>query len=74
MNRYSIVVHNITYSKAKDYLLALQSKREIAGVYLQQKLKNIDIISLTVEELLEKLIQTKKPQIFAESDVSGDGS
>ena len=41
---------------------------------MQQKLVELDLPSLTVEMLLEQLVRTKRPQIFAESAVAGDGT
>jgi hypothetical protein len=52
----------------------LQTGRARAGVYLQRVLEGIDISQMSTEEFLEQLVRTKKPQIFAESAVRGDGS
>ncbi|MGR9116140.1 MAG: hypothetical protein ACU85E_10265 [Gammaproteobacteria bacterium] len=73
MNRYRILMHGQAYQSAADYLQALQSGAVTAGKYLQDKLQAVDIRQLSVEFLLERLLATKRPQIFAESAVYGNG-
>jgi len=41
---------------------------------LYRRLGNSDISELTADEFIETLVRTKRPQIFAESAVFGDGS
>jgi len=72
MKQYKVLVNRVTYEKTKDYLAKLQSG-EIAGKYLQEKLNDHDLSTLTVERFLDVLMNTKLPQIFAESAVYGDG-
>jgi hypothetical protein len=71
--KYHILLHGQTYQKAADYLQALQTGTITPGAYLQQQLQELDIGQLSVDNLLECLLRTKYPQIFAESAVYGDG-
>jgi len=73
MAKYTTLLSQKSYKQAQDYLGNLQAGQQ-AGSYLQQKLASLDLASLTVEVLLEQLVRTKRPQIFAESAVFGDGS
>ncbi len=38
------------------------------------RLQGVDLRAMTGQDLLGKLFDTKRPQIFAESAVAGDGS
>ncbi len=71
---YKILVNKKTYDKARSYLKNLKVGKFEPGSYLYQHLKGMAIARLSTEEFLETLIRTKKPQIFAESAVCGDGS
>jgi hypothetical protein len=73
MKQYKVLVNIVTHEKAKDYLVELQSG-EIAGDYLQTRLDGQDLASMTVCKFIEVLMNTKRPQIFAESAIHGDGS
>jgi hypothetical protein len=73
MPKYKTLLSENTYARAQDYLGRLQAGQG-ASSYLQQRLAHLDLASLTVEALLEQLVRTKRPQIFAESAVAGDGS
>ena len=74
MKKYDVLIPEITSKKAESYLDFLQKSRMKAGVYLQELLTDKDIMSLSINQFIELIIRTKKPQIFAESTVSGDGS
>lgn len=74
MTQYNIIIHKETYNKADAYLHALKHKTLIAGLYMQQQLTQIDLNSCSTDEFIECLINTKKPQIYAESAILGDGS
>jgi len=63
----------MSFQTAKSYLQAVEVEQSIAGAYLLRKLIDYDISQLTVIEFIELLINTKLPQIFAESAVFGDG-
>ncbi|NCJ05014.1 hypothetical protein GS597_00455 [Synechococcales cyanobacterium C] len=72
--RYSIIIPEKTMVRAAQYLEELQIGRREPGAYLQHCLQDADIRSLTELDLLGRLIDTKRPQIFAETAVFGDGS
>jgi hypothetical protein len=73
-NKYSIIVPSETLTRARSYLLALQDGRVKAGHFLQQRMEDSKSQWVSELDLLEHLVETKQPQIFAESQVSGDGS
>jgi hypothetical protein len=73
IKNYHILLHGRTYQRAADYLQALQTGAITPGSYLRYQLQGLDIGQLSVEALLECLLRTKHPQIFAESAVYGDG-
>ncbi len=73
MKNYKILIHKETYKKAISYLEKLKVGQS-AGRYLQERLKDKDISQITVKEFIELLTRTKRPQIFAESAIFGDGS
>lgn len=70
---YNILLHAAANAKVGNYLDALKSGVK-PGRYLQAQLATSGINSLDVIGLLELLVNTKKPQIFAESAVRGDGT
>ncbi|PSB40229.1 hypothetical protein [Chamaesiphon polymorphus] len=72
MKHYTVLANPQTYQKAIDYLDRLKAG-EKAGEYLHHKLKNIDLNRVTITEFIGLLAQTKRPQIFAESAVFGNG-
>jgi hypothetical protein len=71
---YSIIVPGNTLERTRDYLRALQVGKAQVGKFLYDRLQDIDIDEITEFDLLGKLFDTKRPQIFAESAVSGNGS
>lgn len=71
--RYSIIIPTETVTRARSYLDELQSGVSQPGMYLSSGLNGVAFQSLTELDLLGKLIDTKHPQIFAESAVYGDG-
>ncbi|MFZ1398585.1 MAG: hypothetical protein WAS33_16895 [Candidatus Promineifilaceae bacterium] len=73
MLEFKTLLSEISFQRARDYLGTVQAD-EKPGRFLQEKLAGLDIASLGVEQFLEQLVRTKKPQIFAESAVVGDGS
>ncbi|MCJ8313235.1 MAG: hypothetical protein HRU38_13275 [Saccharospirillaceae bacterium] len=74
MKNYSVLLHEKSFEKVSTYLQSLLSGEYEAGTYLSKSLIDEDLTALSDVQLLEKIIQTKKPQIFAESEVMGDGS
>jgi hypothetical protein len=72
MKAYKLLIHQATYQRAIDYLDRLKSGT-IAGEYLQKKLKEKDISQISIAEFIELLVRTKRPKIFAESAILGNG-
>ena len=71
---YNIHLHRASFQAAERYLIALRVKQARAGAYLGKLLENTDLLQLSPEAFLELLVNTKCPQIYAESALSGDGS
>jgi hypothetical protein len=74
MRTYKTLVHPDTFQQVKAYHKALQVGQVDAGAYLKSHLAGVDLAQLSPVEFLELLVNTKRPQIFAESTVSGNGS
>jgi hypothetical protein len=72
MQNYQVLLNKQTLDKIESYLQSLKSDG-VAGHFLHNRLKNRDISQLTKIDLLELLISTKRPQIFAENEVRGNG-
>ena len=71
---YRILIHPTAYQKAETYRLELTTKGlSIAGLYLQQELKDLEIENLNTESFIDHLFATKPTLIFAESAVYGNG-
>ena len=73
MVQYITLLHPESLNKAADYLKELQSGSH-SGDYLNALLPQSDLYNVSLEKFIELLVQTKKPQIFAESAVAGNGS
>jgi hypothetical protein len=73
MSCYPFLIHQKTYDLATQYLTRLQQGHP-SGQYLRDDISSQSIDTWTVDHFLEALINTKRPQIFAESAVCGDGS
>jgi hypothetical protein len=74
---YQILLHDQSWVSLAEYHNQLIEKTVVAGAYLQQQLQIAgikDLSELTAEQFLNLLLQTKKPQIFAESAVYGGGT
>lgn len=75
MTEYLTLAHIETWRKAETYRSMLQDAGPgIAGSYLQDVMSRVDFAALTTEGLIECLVATKRPRIFAESMVFGDGT
>jgi hypothetical protein len=72
MKNYQVLIHPETYQRSIDYLDRLKAGA-IAGEYLKHKLKDKDIQQLSNEQFIELLVRTKRPKIFAESAILGNG-
>ncbi len=71
---YKILLHPDSFQRAERYWQALQNGQAIAGKFLQQVFKHQDRQHWTTQDFLQALCATKRPRIFAESEVLGDGS
>jgi hypothetical protein len=72
--RYTVCLHQDTFLKASNYQEALLRNPAAVGRYFGELLEGVDMGQCTAAEFIELLVRTKKPQIFAESAVFGDGS
>lgn len=73
MTDYTTLLHPSTLELASNYLASIQSGAN-AGQYLNRVLPSNALSVLSLSDFIGLLVQTKHPQIFAESSVSGDGS
>ena len=71
---YKMLLHPDSLQKAADYWNKIQTRKASAGKFLQRLLKQEDTRTWTTEDFLQALCATKRPRIFAESEVIGDGS
>jgi hypothetical protein len=74
MKRYKVLMHQAAWQKAQVMLASLKNGRADPGEYLRELLEGHERAQLATDELIELLVATKRPQIFAESAVAGDGS
>lgn len=73
MKDYQILVNSQTYQKISCYLDNLKSGAS-CGRYLRDRLLHLNLSELTIIEFIEVLMRTKRPQIFAEFEVYGNGT
>ena len=71
---YRVVLAGSTRARIADYARRLSADRSIAGARLQSALAEMPVPKPDAAWLLVSLLATKKPRIFAESEVAGDGS
>jgi hypothetical protein len=71
---YSILIPQETEVGVSNYLESLRAGKTQVGARLQKRLQGADLQTMTPRVFLGELLDTKLPQIFAESAVSGDGS
>jgi hypothetical protein len=75
MKPYRVIMHPEAFDKAEKYLAELRASGiSAAGNYLKKELGSADLSPMDAEEFIEHLAATKRPQIFAESAVYGEGS
>jgi hypothetical protein len=74
MPGYSILIPEETLARASDYLDCLRAGKAQAGARLHSRLEGADLQAMTELEFLGELLDTKQPQVFAESAVAGDSS
>lgn len=72
-NNYTSVLSQETYNRTERYLSQLINGKAKSGRLLAKKLKDLDISNLTIGEFIELLVNTKRPRIFAESGIMGNG-
>lgn len=70
----SLIVPNLTNERLVDYLADLKKNIVLLGSRLKKLLAGVDLEKLNADDFLAALLDTKKPQIFAESAVAGDGT
>lgn len=70
----TILVPKETLRRAEQLLAVLHRDSSKAGGYLQVSLATVPLGSLAPLDLLARLFDTRQPQLFAESEVAGDGS
>ncbi len=71
---HTILIPDQARARLAGYLAELRVGGESAGKRLIDSLAGRDLAKLTDAEFQDALLNTKVPQIFAESAVSGDGS
>eukprot|EP00903_Cladosiphon_okamuranus_P004141 g4139.t1 len=71
---HTILIPDETTLRAKEYLESLTSGTSSAGEYFRSALGPAKMGNFTVTRLFKDLLNTKRPRIFAESEVRGDGS
>ncbi len=69
---YRVLINSETVDRAIEYLEQLQAGG-VPGRYLYLQLRDQDITKLSIDSFIQLLLNTKRPQIFAESAVYGDG-
>ncbi len=69
-----ILIPEETKRALSDYHQALITGKVVAGARVRKALGDTDLKARSPDHLLQALLQSKKPQIFAESAVIGDGS
>jgi hypothetical protein len=71
---HALIILDDPRVRLAEYLVALQLVRVSAGERLKDNLAGIELATLAEDSLIDALLNTKPPQIFAESAVAGDGS
>jgi hypothetical protein len=71
---HTLIIPDETRTRLAEYLAALRDGGASAGKHLRDYLACVELATLTDAAFLDALLNTKPPQIFAESAVAGDGS
>ncbi|MBX9606159.1 MAG: hypothetical protein K2Y51_08035 [Gammaproteobacteria bacterium] len=74
MRGYRLLLPRATRDAAQSYLTDLRAGVARPGDRLALRLRDVALRDLDAETLLGCLCDTKRPQIFAESEIAGDGS
>ena len=72
MKKYHFLLHQQTWNKLESYLYNIKNG-QTPGKYLAANLGGWDLSTISKPRFLEALVRTKKPLIFAENWVYGDG-
>ena len=72
MKNYQVLISPETVEKVVVYLEQLKSGT-VAGRYLFDRIKQLDLHQVTTIEFIQLLVRTKRPQIFAEFEIYGNG-
>jgi hypothetical protein len=71
---YSIVIPHDTLARATEYMNALRAGSTQPGTLVRNCVQVADLGAMDGNDLLAVLFDTKRPQIFAEIAIAGDGS
>ena len=72
MKNYQVLAHIETVEKVTAYIEQIKSGT-VPGRYMFDRIKHLDLNQITTIEFIELLVRTKRPQIFAETEVYGNG-
>jgi hypothetical protein len=72
MKNYQVLANRETHEKVTSYMEKLKAG-DSPGSYLGNRLKQLDIHHISVIQFIELLMRTKRPQIFAEFALHGNG-
>ncbi|MCY7366969.1 MAG: hypothetical protein LH474_02330 [Chamaesiphon sp.] len=72
MKNYQVLINPETFGKVVSYLDQIKSGTA-PGRYLFDRIKQLDLNQITTTEFIELLVRTKRPQIFAEVEIYGNG-
>jgi ADP-ribosylglycohydrolase len=72
--RYQVLVHGESWRRIEGYAKRVLADPAQAGTYMRARLPELPTPQRTAEGVFHALVNTKKPRIFAESEVAGDGS
>jgi hypothetical protein len=72
MKNYQVLINTETFRKVVTYIDQIKSGTT-PGRYLFDRIKYLDLNQITTIEFIELLVRTKQPQIFAETEVYGNG-
>ena len=73
MKDYEIIISKRTLRLCEEYVTAIKNDHHICGKYLKLKINDLKTNELTPNTLIDLLLKTKVPQIFAESEILGNG-
>lgn len=74
MTPYKILLHPAAFDKAENYRQSLLNGQTHPGKHLEAVLSGTDLSGLETVAFIELLLKTKRPWIYAESAVVGNGT